>query len=148
MLSSSVHPTMPTICLSKWLTGRKTKMAMKELTLGIVLGAVVSSSFRSSFDTSKKSISQLQTRLRDLNAQHIKLKSENMTTEAMAKMKSLRREIADLKKEAIVKLRLDGIKESLYEQKEGLLAIGASAYGLAQPLQARAEVEKSQGQLA
>lgn len=123
-------------------------MAMKELTLGIVLGAVVSSSFRSSFDTSKKSISQLQTRLRDLNAQHIKLKSENMTTEAMAKMKSLRREIADLKKEAIVKLRLDGIKESLYEQKEGLLAIGASAYGLAQPLQARAEVEKSQGQLA
>ena len=123
-------------------------MAGKELAIGIVLGAVVSSSFRSSFDTSKKSIAQLHTKISELNAQKLKLKSENMTTEAVAKLNTLRRQIADLKKEAIIKLKLDGLKEQMYDQKESLLALGATGYGLNQPLQARADVEKSQGQLA
>lgn len=123
-------------------------MSAKEFALGFVLGGTVSSTFKSSFDTSKKSIAQLKSKIEELSATKVKLRSENMTSDAITKLKSVRREIANLKKEAIVKLRIDGIKDAISEQKASLLALGASGYGLSKPIGARADVEKSQGQLA
>lgn len=123
-------------------------MASKNFSLGISLGATVSPSLKSSFDTSKNSIAQIQAKISNLNAIKVKLRSENMTTDMVAKLKQVRIEIGNLKKEAIVKLRLDGLKESLSDQKASLLALGATAYGISKPLSSRADVEKSQGQLA
>lgn len=123
-------------------------MAAKDFAIGFVLGGTVSSSFRSSFDTGKKNIAELGRRIKELNDTKLKLKSENMTSDAMIKLKAVRREIVSLKKEAIVKLRIDGLKNELADQKGSLVALGATGYSLFKPVSARADVEQSQGQLA
>jgi len=123
-------------------------MASKNFSLGLLLGATVSPSLKSSFDTSKKGIDQIQAKISSLNAIKVKLRSENMTSDVSAQLKQVRREIVNLKKEAIIKLRINGLKESLSEQKASLIALGATAYGISKPLSSRADVEKSQGQLA
>jgi len=123
-------------------------MATGELSLGIVIGAALSSSFKSSFDTSKKSIAQLGSKIADLNKIKVKLKASGMGDEAIAQIKKVNREIAKLKLEARIKLKLEDSKDAIASQKADAIALGASSYALAQPVGTFNQVEQRKGQIA
>lgn len=122
-------------------------MSASQIALGVVIGGVVSSSFRSSLKNVTSSLSDFESKIKKLSSEKISLKAQNDPANAMA-ISKINQELLSLRKSAKIKIALEGKKEELLAQRNSLLGVLGTAYILSTPIKAQMEIEQSQGEIA
>ncbi len=122
-------------------------MSLKAMGVGIVIGAAVSSSFKSSIGTAINSIGGLKEKINSLNSQRVELRKMD-TESSKIELKKVNAELLKLKKDAIIQLRFETKKEELLAQKNAILGVLGTAMVIRAPIQAQMQVEQAQGEIA
>jgi TP901 family phage tail tape measure protein len=120
---------------------------MDKIKFGIEIGATVSSSLKSSIGAAYKSIDGLKDKVNLLNTQRVSLRKIN-TESSKAELKKVNKQLLQLKKDAIIKIKLEAKKQELLDQKNAILGLLGSAMVISAPISARLNVEKAQGDIA
>ncbi len=120
---------------------------MDKIKFGIEIGATVSSSLKSSIGAAYKSIDGLKDKVNLLNTQRVSLRKIN-TESSKAELKKVNKQLLQLKKDAIIKIKLEAKKQELLDQKNAILGLLGSAMVISAPISAQLNVEKAQGEIA
>ena len=120
---------------------------MDKIKFGIEIGATVSSSLKSSIGAAYKSIDGLKDKVNLLNTQRVSLRKIN-TESSKAELKKVNKQLLQLKKDAIIKIKLEAKKQELLDQKNSILGLLGTGIVLSAPISARLNVEKAQGEIA
>jgi TP901 family phage tail tape measure protein len=122
-------------------------MSLKEMGLGIVIGAAVSSSFKSSIGTAINSIGGLKEKINGLNSQRVELRKMD-TESSKIELRKVNAELLKLKKDAIIQLKFETKKEELLAQKNAILGVLGTAMVIRAPIMAQMQVEQAQGEIS
>lgn len=122
-------------------------MSLKAMGLGIVIGAAVSSSFKSSIGTAINSIGGLKEKINGLNSQRVELRKMD-TESSKIELRKVNAELLKLKKDAIIQLKFETKKEELLAQKNVILGVLGTAMVIRAPIMAQMQVEQAQGEIS
>jgi len=122
-------------------------MSLKAMGLGIVIGAAVSSSFKSSIGTAINSIGGLKEKINGLNSQRVELRKMD-TESSKIELRKVNAELLKLKKDAIIQLKFETKKEELLAQKNAILGVLGTAMVIRAPIMAQMQVEQAQGEIS
>lgn len=122
-------------------------MSLKAMGLGIVIGAAVSSSFKSSIGTAINSIGGLKEKINGLNSQRVELRKMD-TESSKIELRKVNAELLKLKKDAIIHLKFETKKEELLAQKNAILGVLGTAMVIRAPIMAQMQVEQAQGEIS
>ncbi|WP_084417724.1 phage tail tape measure protein [Chrysiogenes arsenatis] len=145
----------------------------KSLTLGVVIGATLGSSFSAAMNGANRSLATIgetteklsQTRLEIKEFRQLSKDAEANSGRLMVLGQSLKRAGVDvsnldresqrlnstlmnLKKQSRIRIEIDANKQALDEAKSGLMGVAASLYSIGKLVSARGEIMKAQGEIA
>jgi len=145
---------------------------MKEMAIGFVIGGVIASSLKSSLNTTTKSLAQIGNEVKKLNKQKIdikrfrelqkntqgnrkefvklgrSLKASGVDLKNFSKYTvKLNKQLLQLKKNSVIKGRIEIEKQSLFSQKDSLFATLGLAAAVGGVINLRSEVMQAQGEL-